>query len=180
MNICKKSRVKMGWRKGKTFTAYYTNCIICDKRFKTIPSASSKTCSKECGYKKRKARRVIGRCLICKKQISSAPYRIRKYCSNNCRFADAGRLVTEAAKKRSTWGELRNRKNAKQWFVDKYKKCQVCAYDKVIEILELHHIDRNDKNNHISNLMLLCPNCHSEDHFKAKDGQFASNLGRGK
>ena len=180
MSICKESRVKMGWRKGKTFTAYYTNCIICNKRFKTIPSVSSKTCSKECGYKKRRALRVVGECLICKKQISSARYRIRKYCSNDCRFADIGRIVNESAKQRTTWGDLRNRKKAKQWFIDRYKECQICGYSKVIEILELHHIDRNDRNNHISNLMLLCPNCHSEDHFKGKDGQFASNFGKNK
>lgn len=27
--------------------------------------------------------------------------------------------------------------------------------------LELHHIDGNSKNNNLSNLQLLCPNCHS-------------------
>jgi hypothetical protein len=169
----------MGWSKNKTFTAYFKKCEICSREFKTTPSSSkSKTCSLECKHKRTKLRRVIGSCLICKKQTTSAPYRIRKYCSNDCRYKDIGRLVNEAAKKRTTWGELRNRKNAKQWFVDKYKQCQICEYDKVIGILELHHIDRNDKNNHISNLILLCPNCHSEDHFNKKDGQFASSFGR--
>jgi hypothetical protein len=26
--------------------------------------------------------------------------------------------------------------------------------------------------------MLVCPNCHSEEHFEKKDGQFKNNFGR--
>ena len=29
-------------------------------------------------------------------------------------------------------------------------------------VLQLHHIDGNNKNNEISNLKMLCPNCHSQ------------------
>lgn len=44
-------------------------------------------------------------------------------------------------------------------------KCAICGLtewqDKPI-ILQLHHIDGNNKNNDLSNLQLLCPNCHSQ------------------
>jgi 5-methylcytosine-specific restriction endonuclease McrA len=36
--------------------------------------------------------------------------------------------------------------------------------------LELHHIDGNRTNHHVSNLMILCPNCHSQtDTFRARN-----------
>ena len=42
-------------------------------------------------------------------------------------------------------------------------------------ILEIHHIDGNAYNNTLTNVILLCPNCHSlTDTYKAK------NTGRGR
>lgn len=38
--------------------------------------------------------------------------------------------------------------------------------------LELHHIDGNHKNNSLSNLTLLCPNCHAlTDNYRGKNKQ---------
>ena len=39
-------------------------------------------------------------------------------------------------------------------------KCMCCGWDEDDRILEVHHIDENRKNSHISNLCLLCPTCH--------------------
>lgn len=53
-----------------------------------------------------------------------------------------------------------------QWIL-KYKeyKCEICGIsswqNKSIS-LEVHHIDNNHNNDEISNLQLLCPNCHSQ------------------
>lgn len=47
------------------------------------------------------------------------------------------------------------------------KKCERCEYSKH-EILQVHHIDRNRSNNDLSNLLLICPNCHYEEHHKRK------------
>lgn len=42
-------------------------------------------------------------------------------------------------------------------------------------VLEIHHIDGNSDNNVLSNVMLLCPNCHSlTDTYKAR------NTGKGR
>ncbi len=46
-------------------------------------------------------------------------------------------------------------------------KCQRCEYSKV-EILHVHHKDRNHSNNDTSNLELICPNCHYEEHYLEK------------
>ena len=45
--------------------------------------------------------------------------------------------------------------------------CERCGYDKK-EILNVHHKDRNHGNNDMSNLELLCPNCHTEEHYLKK------------
>jgi len=42
------------------------------------------------------------------------------------------------------------------------KKCQICSYSKNIHV---HHKDRNRKNNHISNLQVLCRRCHKLVHM---------------
>jgi 5-methylcytosine-specific restriction endonuclease McrA len=50
--------------------------------------------------------------------------------------------------------------------------CARCGYAEFKEILEVHHIDRNRSNNELSNLQVLCPNCHQVEHFLAKDGRY--------
>ena len=47
------------------------------------------------------------------------------------------------------------------------KICERCSYNKY-EILQVHHIDRDKKNNNLDNLELVCPNCHYEEHFLDK------------
>lgn len=43
-------------------------------------------------------------------------------------------------------------------------KCHLCGYDKFEDVLQVHHIDHNRNNNDISNLIIVCPTCHSELH----------------
>ena len=45
-------------------------------------------------------------------------------------------------------------------------QCQRCGYNNEPLILGIHHKDRNRHNNDISNLEILCPNCHSLEHLK--------------
>ena len=60
--------------------------------------------------------------------------------------------------------------------------CEICGYNKCIEALEFHHLEPNKKDFTISNhsysskrmkeevdkCILLCSNCHREEHFKLK------------
>ncbi|KKM82780.1 hypothetical protein LCGC14_1316190, partial [marine sediment metagenome] len=44
-------------------------------------------------------------------------------------------------------------------------KCDKCGYDKHIPVMVVHHIDHNRDNNDVSNLQILCRNCHIEHHL---------------
>ena len=57
------------------------------------------------------------------------------------------------------------------------KICGRCSYTKY-EILQVHHKDRNKKNNKLENLELICPNCHYEEHFLEKSW-LKSNIEKG-
>jgi len=47
-------------------------------------------------------------------------------------------------------------------------KCDICKWDNVPELLEVHHKDYNRKNNTIENGQVLCPTCHRIIHFKER------------
>lgn len=51
-------------------------------------------------------------------------------------------------------------------------RCQICSYNAVPEILQVHHKDCNRSNNSHSNLTLLCPTCHEVEHFRDKTGRW--------
>ena len=42
------------------------------------------------------------------------------------------------------------------------EECGIKEWNGKPIVLQMHHIDGNSKNNSISNLRLLCPNCHSQ------------------
>lgn len=59
----------------------------------------------------------------------------------------------------------------------KEAKCEICGVSEwqgKLLPLELHHKDRNHFNNELSNLQILCPNCHSiqEGNSGANAGQY--------
>lgn len=61
----------------------------------------------------------------------------------------------------------------------KEKKCENCKLEKWLDkdiSLHLHHIDGDNSNNEISNLMILCPNCHSQtENYGSKNTNIKKN-----
>jgi hypothetical protein len=53
------------------------------------------------------------------------------------------------------------------------KKCVICGFDKIVD---LHHIDRNRKNNSKDNLIGLCPNHHKMIHHLQFKGEINNIL----
>ena len=64
--------------------------------------------------------------------------------------------------------------------------CQTCGYSPSLVIigkrksLHIHHIDKNRENNSDSNLITLCPSCHSKLHHLAKEIIRRKNIRLGK
>jgi len=61
---------------------------------------------------------------------------------------------------------MQSNKLRKKLFDEGYKeaKCEICGGTHWLNRempLEVHHIDGNNKNNNISNLIIICPNCHT-------------------
>lgn len=53
--------------------------------------------------------------------------------------------------------------------------CQDCGAVQGNDLFDIHHIDKNRKNNSIKNLVLLCHMCHMKGHFR---NYFMSETGR--
>lgn len=56
-------------------------------------------------------------------------------------------------------------KSREKLIQSKDNKCERCLCDE-IEVLEIHHKDRNHSNNTDKNLEVLCANCHTKEHKK--------------
>lgn len=51
-------------------------------------------------------------------------------------------------------------------------ECNFCGYKKFMEVLQVHHIDRNRNNDSPENLVIVCPTCHEEQHYLARTGRY--------
>lgn len=94
----------------------------------------------------------------------------KMYCSPQC-STDAGRM-----EKVNLWleGKIDGRRgktatgNYIKWYLKNIRgeQCEICGWNEVNPYtgnipIELEHIDGDFTNNHIDNLKLICPNCHS-------------------
>lgn len=142
-----------------------TTCIICKKPVYKRPSQIKLNkgrvfCGIVCyGISNRKE----VPCIICGKSILSGQN--KKTCSRSC----ANVLRTGIKYK---LGRPKDKVKSYQALKVRLLKlrgklCQKCGYTK-FEILQVHHKDRNHKNNNLDNLELICPNCHFEEHYLEK------------
>ena len=164
------SKNYIGWKKGKTFSRYIVKCKICGKSFETVPtSKKQQTCSVACRTKlyPTKTWNPIRSCRYCSKIFTAKKDSIR-YCSRACGSKQRSLNITA-----SSIGVVRITKSGRKTMREELgNQCQHCGWYDEPGILEIHHIDRNKRNNKRHNLKLLCPNCHSLEHFKAKDGNY--------
>lgn len=160
LNLTDDARKRIGWRKGKIFTQITKICEVCKKEFVTVPSSSKQfCCSRKCQSIKKKKEIQKSICNFCGElYISKAHKKHTSFCSKKC--ASKFRWDNHIKKIRPSQVLLRNI----------MQECQICGYKKIPQILERHHIDFDHSNNTINNLQVLCPNCHDEIHFLAKNG----------
>lgn len=171
-------------------------CIHCSKQYHVKPYllSTSKYCSRICKDLNASIK-INAVCLVCNTPFEhvSARCNTAKYCSNQCRYQahkDKGRTEYECqhchekfkaplSTKRKYCSKACVNKSSYTTFKPKYTTvrkamitrglithCNRCNYNQELLILGIHHKDRNRDNNDLSNLEILCPNCHSLEHLK--------------
>ena len=154
--ISVESRRKMGWRKGKRFTKFTKSCVVCSKPFETVPTSSKQyCCSRACQFLRRRKWPKEQHCLKCNRAFWARRTKIR-FCSRGC----------STKTRKLTIRDIRP-----QLLSSRGERCERCRWDVSAKVLEVHHRDRNPRNNDLHNLLILCPNCHELDHFSHKDGR---------
>jgi predicted nucleic acid-binding Zn ribbon protein len=153
---------KLGYKRSDE-TKITKKCLYCSTTFNSSIFNPKKFCSSSCSVSynnKLRNRKLPNKCVICEKEIT------RKYkcCSNTCasilRHNNIFKLIENGD---TTLYEG----YYKKYLIHKYgNKCMECDWCKVHPItgkvpIQLEHIDGNSDNNNLTNLKLLCPNCHS-------------------
>ncbi len=153
-------------------------CKYCGKEFlvetKELNRGYGLFCSKLCFYNYRKSIPKLApkhncQCAYCNKSF----YRTRsgqknsrsglQFCSRQCKDL-AQRIGGIQAIQPNHYGN--GEYSYRQLALDHLPhKCANCNYDKHIQVLVVHHIDGDRTNNNLSNLKILCRNCHYEVHL---------------
>jgi 5-methylcytosine-specific restriction endonuclease McrA len=151
-------------------------CITCNKKFKTkkseVKRGFGKFCSRSCSAKTpkiKRRKRISVNCAYCQIAFEKTPSKIKQSKSGLhfcCRkHKDLGQRLENELKEMypSHYGKGKNYRA--QAFREFENKCNKCGYSEYPQILQVHHKDLNRKNNKISNLEILCPNCHIKFHL---------------
>jgi hypothetical protein len=159
----------------KPRTGKNINCEICKKEF-YIPQCrfhNAKYCSYECSkHKKFEGLRHLYNCVTCGKECESPPSRRntrKKYCSRDCRDVctkDREQQRLEYNANRKLNGNWRTSSVTLKKYVLSIKLpiCEVCGFKEHICCIEIHHIDEDRDNNDLSNIKVVCCNCHRRHH----------------
>lgn len=140
-------------------------CLICSTRIYRRPIELQKSqgrafCSQVCyGLASRKEKP----CVICGKKILASAH--KKTCSRACANTHRAGIRYKLG---SPHDKVKDQRMLKlRLLKQRGENCERCRYNKH-EILHVHHRDRNRNNNELSNLELICPNCHYEEHYLEK------------
>lgn len=162
--------------KGKHLPRVTLNCRNCGIEFSRVGSDRDRAhCSSKCAAVTKRRPIAPRNCLGCGMLFTpkgrGKHRHPGRYCHKGCVHRSSARQLHEQ-------GIFKNRKIAKVVILRTLTACQSCGWNIEPAVLEMHHKDRDRANNHISNLTVICPNCHALDHYRNKDGQFKNNHGR--
>ena len=138
-------------------------CGVCAKPIYRRPTEIKRGrvfCGKECyGIANRKETP----CAVCGTPILARMN--AKTCSRRCANIHRAGIRYKIGRPKDKVKDQRSLKL--RLFALRGEKCEMCGYNKK-EILNVHHKDKNRNHNELSNLELLCPNCHAEKHYLEK------------
>lgn len=101
-------------------------------------------------------------CAFCGTEIDRAPSEIKRsktgnvYCNKSCANSMNNKLFKSGEKHPNYKTGISAYRKLK---ITDGCKCEDCG-NKDVRVLEVHHLDRNRKNNKVENLVVLCANCH--------------------
>ena len=151
-----------------------THCQHCNIKYQILKYRLniSKYCSSACASSSRRNKKIKINCDQCSVEYETTDYKLNKsihhFCTNTCKqlFYAINSDIRGVYK---THNGLSVVSSYRKLAFDKYEhKCFYCGYQKFVDVLQVHHIDENRKNNNIENLRIVCPTCHSEVHKKYK------------
>ncbi len=140
-----------------------TLCCVCSKAIYRRPSQIAGGfvfCSQKCyGQSNRKETP----CVVCGSPILAGAH--KKTCSRSCANSHRSGIKYKMGRPKDKVQDQRAIKL--RLIAARGRVCERCGYVKT-EILNVHHKDRNRENNSLTNLELICPNCHAEEHYFEK------------
>jgi len=161
-------------------------CLFCKKIFEAsiheVKRGNGQYCTRTCsakasGQKIKSALIPNCKCAFCdvefyrgktKKEISKSGL---QFCSRICK--DKAQRIESNIKAihPDHYGDGKHSYRAIAFRVYPHK-CNRCNWNEITDILEVHHIDCDRKNNKADNLEILCPICHSKHHYMNKTGKW--------
>lgn len=129
-----------------------------------------KYCSRSCSAKinNRQRKRYRRTCLHCQEPLTNKQ---KIYCSPKCQW-DQKR---ESKVRNGTAGFRSIKRFLIETYGSKCWECGITEWNNKPITFEIEHIDGNSTNNDLSNLSILCPNCHSQTStYKGR------NIGKGR
>lgn len=116
------------------------------------------------------------KCLNCDKEIVNR----NTYCNNKCQLEYQRKGIFKSLEE----GDFSRYTRcdtihdiSKKYLIEKFgEKCSVCGWDEKNEYtnivpIQINHIDGNPHNHDLSNIELLCPNCHSLTEYFGSRGK---------
>lgn len=152
-------------------------CLQCSQNFKVeqreIKRGNGLFCSRRCFHLQRKKnykpRQPNVECALCKKPFYKTKFRQSKSHSG---LYFCCRSHKDEAQRIGGFPEIQPPHYGKTlagYRVTAFRNlphlCNKCGWNKLEQVLVVHHIDGDRSNNQLSNLEILCPNCHWEYHI---------------
>ena len=152
-------------------------CEVCNKEFETIRQLGGhKSIHREGGRysvsRKKGSTPTVYNCLFCNKECDYHRSSINKFCDNQCQAKYKWEYETKPRIEEGT--SITTNSTLKKYLIEsRGEKCEVCnigaEWNGKYLSLQVDHIDGNSDNNYLSNVRLICPNCHAQtDTFSGK------------
>ena len=149
-------------------------CLHCNNQFtppeSEVKRGNGKFCSRKCSsthaaQKRSSARPLNATCALCGKSFRKSPSKLKElnFCCRS--HKDKAQRLQHRILEIPHYSDgafVEYRKLALEHYGE---VCQRCGYNIHAMALDVHYKDRNRRNNDLSNLEVVCRNCHAIEHF---------------